>query len=50
MFLVICLALGLLATVRAADIKVDEGVLVLTDENFSEAIEENEFILVEFCK
>ena len=31
-----------------ADISDDQGVLVLDTENFDEAIDDNEFILVEF--
>jgi hypothetical protein len=32
------------------EIKVDDGVLVLTKANFKEAVTDNEFLLVEFCK
>ena len=46
--LVSLLAFGLLATVAVAEITKDEGVLVLTDDNFQEAIDAHEHILVEF--
>lgn len=36
--------------IHAEDIKEEEGVLVLTKSNFKEALENNEFVLVEFCK
>jgi len=39
---------ALAATVVANEITKDEGVLVLTTSNFKTAVEENEFILVEF--
>lgn len=36
--------------VIAGDIKEEEGVLVLTVDNFDQAVKDNEHILVEFCK
>merc|ERR1711872_970298 len=36
------------AMVVVAEIKKEEGVLVLTNDNFQEAVDGNEFILVEF--
>lgn len=34
----------------AEEIKLDEGVLVLTEQNFDQAITDNKYVLVEFCK
>lgn len=33
-----------------AEFEVEDGVIVLTSENFDEATESNRYILVEFCK
>lgn len=41
------LVFGLLS-VKA--IETEENVLVLTDDNFDDAVKDNKFILVEFCK
>ncbi len=43
------LLLALAGMSLAAEIEVEENVLVLTEENFKEAVEANTYILVEFC-
>merc|ERR1711983_398833 len=40
--------LAVIGAVAQAEIKKDEGVLVLTNDNFQEAVDGNEFILVGF--
>lgn len=43
----------LVATVSiicADEIKTEDGVLVLTKDNFKTAIGDNQYVLVEFCK
>merc|ERR1712102_208910 len=42
------LLLAMFGTLTLAEIKKEEGVLVLTNDNFQEAVDGNEFILVEF--
>ena len=37
-----------LCALAQAEIKKEEGVLVLTNDNFEEAVDGNEFVLVEF--
>ncbi len=40
---------GLLA-VRAVEVEEEGNVLVMTEGNYKQVLEDNEFVLVEFCK
>lgn len=43
-------AASFVAAVSGSEVKVEEGVLVATVDNFKQLIADNEFVLVEFCK
>lgn len=45
----VCLAIAAL-TVSATEVKDDNGVLVLTKDNFKGVTTDNDYVLVEFCK
>ena len=47
-FLLACFLL--LGAALAEEPKVEDGVLVLTTDNFDSVVKDNEFVLVEFCK
>jgi protein disulfide-isomerase A1 len=44
----LCLVIAIFSTVNSVDVTNEEGVLVLTEENFDQVVAENEFLLVEF--
>ena len=47
---VFLLALAGLALVHAVEVEEEENVLILTQANFKQVIDENNYVLVEFCK
>lgn len=44
------LLVALTGACLAGDWEVEDGVFVLTSDNFQSAVEEHKFLLVEFCK
>lgn len=46
----LCVLLSVAAAFCEEEIKLDEGVMVLTKANFKQAIADNSYVLVEFCK
>ena len=44
----VCVMAMALAVLGEAEVKKDEGVVILTADNFDEVIAANEFVLVEF--
>lgn len=46
----VLLVAGLALVASDAEVKEEDGVLVLTKDNFQSVVEGNEFVLVEFCE
>ena len=44
------LLLALFGLTLAAEIETEENVLVLTNDNFQQALDDNQYLLVEFCE
>jgi hypothetical protein len=45
-----CLAALCFVAACLAEVELDEGVYVLNKDNFDSFIEQNEYVLLEFCK
>jgi len=50
MKLLFCAVLAAIAAINLAAVEVEEGVLVLTDDNFKDVVKEHQYLLAEFCK
>jgi len=48
MFNKLLITLGAIFSVAFAEAEMEEGVLVLTDDNFAETLAKHQFLLVEF--
>lgn len=47
---VFCLAALCLVAISLAKIEVEDGVLVVTKDNFDSVIQDNDYVLLEFCE
>lgn len=47
---VFCLATLCLAATSLAKVEVEDGVLVVTKDNFDSVIQDNDYVLLEFCE
>jgi thiol-disulfide isomerase/thioredoxin len=46
-FLILALSL-LVATAISADVEYEDGVAILTDDNFQQVLDDNEYVFVKF--
>lgn len=47
---VLLLALAGILAVQAAEVEEEGNVLIVTGDNYKQVVEENQFVLLEFCK
>lgn len=45
-----CLAALCLVAISHAKVETEDGVLVITKDNFDSVIQDNDYVLLEFCK
>lgn len=48
--LIFAAALLIAYAATESEVELEDGVLVLTEDNFDSVVQDNEFVLVEFCK
>ena len=48
--ILVCLISKLSFAAEAPEVTEEEGVIVLTDDNFDHVVENTKYLLVEFCK